>query len=133
MSDFTILWTHEAEDWLHYQRESSKEFGYTFNEGVIYTPSDEEKNAIETELINLSEIIKKFAKELIKIKMNNNYHGYMKTYFKCEGGFYVEFWYEPGYEAIDFIIRNDEKDKETVRIIFEDIPSIDYSSKYDYS
>ena len=133
MSDFTISWTHEAEDWLQYQRESSMESGYTFNEGVVYTPSDEEKSAIETELYNLSEIIKTFAKELIKLDKNTKYHASMKIYFKCKGGFYVRFWYEPGYEATDFIIFNDEKDTETARIIFKDIPSIEYSSRYDYS
>ena len=132
MSDITILWTHEAEDWLQYQRESSIESGYTFNEEVIYTPSDEEKSAIETELYNLSEIIKKFAKELIKLNKNKNYHASMKIYFDCEGCFYVRFWHEPGYEATDFMIMKDEKDTETARIIFEDIPSIEYSSKYDY-
>jgi len=133
MSDFTILWTHEAEDWIQNQRESGKEFGIPFNERVIHTPSDEEKSAIETELYNLSEIIKKFAKELIKLDMNKNYCGYMRIWFGGSLGFYVEFWYEPGYEATYFIIRNDEKDDETARIIFEDIPSIDYSSTYDYS
>jgi len=133
MSGFTISWTHEAEDWLQYQRESSMEAGFTFNERVIYTPSDEEKSVMETELKNnLSEILIKYAKEIIKLEKNTNYHATMKIYFECKGGFYVRFWHEPGYEATDFMIMNKNEDTETARIIFEDIPSIEYSSKYDY-
>ena len=135
MSDFTILWTHEAEDWLQDQRKSSIEYGYTFNEGVIYTPSNEEKKAIETELYILSGVLMKFANDLIKLEKESNHEASIKLSLNapaCKGGFYVNFWYEPGYNATNFMIYNYSNDTETARIMFEDIASFDYSVRPDY-
>ena len=123
MSGFNILWAHEAEDWIQYHKELG---GGWEEEKQICVPDEEEKIDLETELYTLSDIIKKFARKMIELTMDKKYESRMKIWFNVLVDFYIEFWYEPAEEATYFIIR-DYKDRETARIIFKDIPSIDYS------
>ena len=121
MSGFNILWAYEAEDWIQHH----KKMGPWEEDEHIYVPDEEEKIDLETELYTLSDIIKTFARKMIELRMDEKYESCMKIWFNVLVDFYIEFWYEPAVEATYFKIR-DYKDRETARIIFKDLSSIDY-------
>ena len=122
VSGFNILWAHEAEDWI----QNHKKMGPWEEDEHIYVPDEEEKIALETELYTLSDIIKTFARKMVELSMDEKYESCMKVWFNVLVDFYIEFWYEPAVESTYFKIR-DYKDRETARIIFKDLSSIDYS------
>lgn len=95
----------------------------------VYTPSEEEKKHIESEVSALYDLILHLAKKLIELQTIYRHEGYLKIYLenKFKTDFYLEVWHEPSYPATFFKIRVDETNLEVARIIFEDIPSVDYS------
>ena len=121
MSGFNILWAHEAEDWIEIHRKLT---GWDEDE-FIRVPDEEEKITLETELYILSDIIKTFARKMIELTMDEKYESRMKIWFNVLVDFYIDFRYEPAEEATCFTIF-DYRDRETARIIFEDLSSIDY-------
>ena len=122
VSGFNILWAHEAEDWIEIHRKLT---GWDEDE-FIGVPDEEEKLTLETELYILSDIVKTFARKMIELEKDKDYQSRMKIWFNVLVDFYIEFWYEPAEEATYFVI-HDYKDRETARIIFKDLSSIDYS------
>ncbi|MQY82395.1 hypothetical protein GH157_01730 [archaeon] len=124
VSGFNILWAHEAEDWIQYHKELG---GGWEEEKQICVPNEEEKIDLETELYTLSDIVKKFAREMIDLMKDEKYESWMTIWFNVSRDFNIKFWYEPEDKATHFIIR-DDKFRTTARIIFKDIPSIDFTS-----
>jgi len=129
MSRFTVLWAYEAEEWIQDKKKLGEETGNPWSEDEnIHIPSDEEKKGVESEISSLFNILTTFAKKILEIHRVFENEIYMKIWFNTLS-VYVEFWYEPADSGVYFIIR-DDRDIEWGRIIFEDIPSINYSDTY---
>lgn len=123
VSGFNILWAYEAEDWIQHHRK----MGPWEEDEHIYVPNKEEKIALETELYTLSDIVKTFARKMIELEKDKDYESWMTIWFNVSMDFNIKFWYDSSAEATHFIIRDDAF-RTTARIIFKDIPSIDFNS-----
>lgn len=134
MSGFTILWAFEAEGWIQYHEELYEEIGGAFV--GVYTPSEEEKQNIESEMSLLFDYIHTLGFKLMELQIIHKRSGYLEIYLEIpdmnEEGVYIDVWYEPSYSAVFFQINKSGElnDVEVARIIFEDIPSVDYSSPF---
>lgn len=138
MPEFKVLWAHEAKDWIKRNKELDAEEGFSTKEvekralELCHVPSDEEKNAIETELSSVSEFLRSFMKEMIKLWKEKKNEAFMQIWLESNPIFAIEFWYESSAELALFRIWNAENDRETGRIIFEGTPSISYDSEILY-
>ena len=133
MDKFTILWAHEAELWIQDMKGYSEKGGYTLDlEKRFYTPSKKIKKDLHNAIIRIHDDVVLFTNILTWFIGKGKDFPHLRIWFmdvedRDGNGFYLDLWYNPKDSAMLYKIKIDDDDRELGRVIFDNLPSLDYN------
>lgn len=132
MDKFTIEWAHEAENWIIEKKRFSEKLGITWDpERWFYTPSKKVKKGLHNALLRIYDDVVLFTNIIMWFIGKDKDHSSMRIWFfdvedRDGNGFYLDIWYEHMLSSTYYRINMDGDESEVGRVIFENLPSIDY-------
>lgn len=133
MDKFTILWANEADDWIQERKRFADMIGTTWDpKERIYNPSNKVKKGLHNALLRIYDDVVLFTNIIHWFDGKGKDHLSMRIWFgdvedRDGFGFCLDLWHEPKFSATYYKIMEDSSEIEVGRVIFEQLPSLDYN------